>query len=66
MGRFVLFLKTSARPRHHLPQNGRHRLYIVRETIAGFGGNIQVASTLGEGTEFTIHLPIAEEKASDE
>jgi signal transduction histidine kinase len=32
-------------------------LYIVKETIDMLGGNIQVASTIGKGTTFTLTLP---------
>ncbi len=32
-------------------------LYIVKNAIDKLGGQVQVASTLGEGTTFVIHLP---------
>jgi len=32
-------------------------LYIVRETIEKLGGHIQLTSTLGEGTQFSIFIP---------
>ena len=33
-------------------------LSICKQIVSGHGGNIAVRSKLGEGTEFTIHLPI--------
>ncbi|MBL7870201.1 MAG: HAMP domain-containing histidine kinase [Cyclobacteriaceae bacterium] len=33
-------------------------LYIVRETLARLAGSIQLQSTLGKGTQFTIWLPL--------
>jgi signal transduction histidine kinase len=33
-------------------------LYIVKETLAKLGGDISVQSNRGEGTEFTVTLPV--------
>lgn len=32
-------------------------LYLVRELVALHGGSVDVQSTVGEGSEFTVHLP---------
>ena len=39
-------------------------LYIVRETILGFEGDIRADSTPGQGTEFIIRFPIMEKEVS--
>ncbi len=39
-------------------------LFIAREIIEAHGGTIEVASTEGEGTTFTIRLPIGIDKAA--
>jgi len=57
-------------PRHHLarifdpffttkePGKGTGLgLHIVREIVRGYGGEVTVDSTLGEGTVFTVKLP---------
>jgi signal transduction histidine kinase len=36
-------------------------LYIVKETVGKMGGDIQVCSTLGAGSTFTIRLPHREQ-----
>jgi signal transduction histidine kinase len=38
-------------------------LSIVKKLVAGHGGKIEVTSTLGEGTIFTVTLPAADEDA---
>jgi signal transduction histidine kinase len=38
--------------------------YQARELIRRMGGRLEVASTLGEGTEVSIRLPIAEAKGT--
>ena len=44
---------------------GRGRgLAIVRESVAAQGGELRVSSRAGEGTEFKIGLPVAEDRAS--
>ncbi len=35
-------------------------LYIAREIVVAHGGTIDVHSTLGEGTTFTVRLPVGE------
>jgi two-component system CheB/CheR fusion protein len=35
-------------------------LYIAREIVVAHGGTIDVRSTVGEGTTFTVHLPFGE------
>lgn len=39
-------------------ENRRMGLFIVKSVITEHGGTIEVASTLGEGTVFTIRLPV--------
>jgi PAS domain S-box-containing protein len=34
-------------------------LYIVRQIVEGHGGSVSVQSRLGEGSEFTVRLPVA-------
>jgi signal transduction histidine kinase len=40
-------------------------LFIVQETLAGMGGSIDVTSTPGKGSTFTIHLPALPEYAGN-
>jgi two-component system, OmpR family, phosphate regulon sensor histidine kinase PhoR len=35
-------------------------LYMVKENVENYNGTIQVTSTEGEGTTFTVHFPIAD------
>ncbi len=40
-------------------------LYIAREIVVAHGGTIDVHSTLGQGTTFTVRLPIGESEQHD-
>ena len=41
-------------------------LYMVKESLETYGGSIEVTSTEGKGTTFTIHLPLANALAQQE
>ncbi|HUY75555.1 MAG TPA: HAMP domain-containing sensor histidine kinase, partial [Ktedonobacterales bacterium] len=41
-------------------------LFIVSEIVAGHGGRLDMTSVVGEGTTFTIHLPLASDRDGDE
>ena len=41
-------------------------LFIVKQIVDGYGGSIELASRVGEGTRFTVKLPIAERPRHDE
>ena len=44
---------------HHGSQGSGLGLYIVQEAIGKLGGTIDVNSTLNQGTEFKINLPLS-------
>lgn len=54
---FGLFVRVLDDP-HAIPGTGVG-LYSVKHLVELHGGRVEVGSTLGEGSTFTIHLPIA-------
>jgi signal transduction histidine kinase len=54
---FMRFKKLSARPTGNEASSGLG-LFIVKQLVSAMGGDIQVISEYGKGTEFIVELPI--------
>jgi signal transduction histidine kinase len=55
----VVFEKYQRAPRDQFRSGSGLGLFIVRELVKEHGGQVEVTSTIGEGTCFTVRLPAA-------